>query len=342
MPGLKTMFRSATALALVLLPLCTGMLHAQDLHYTQFYHNPMHYNPARTGIFEGQWRAAAQYRSQWTSVPVSYSTFSASFDSKVLKRGTNMLALGLNLQHDRAGDAALTWTQGGVQVSAVHALGEQNAVSVGFGLAAAQRAFDISALKFKNQWTGEVFDPSLGTQEMFNQSSGISPTLSGGLNWYFQSADTRTRVDLGGGVMHLNQPKVTFEDNAAFRLPLRIALQGSANIQVNELLDVPVFALFQEMGPHNETMLGAGVRRILSTGPANFTAVTLSCAVRLDDALAPALQLERNNWTVGLSYDVNTSPFDVATNRRGGIEVAVIYRHVPVPPVKTFKACPIF
>ena len=336
------MYRIVPALVLTFLLASVSVMHAQDLHYSQFYHNPMHHNPALTGIFEGQWRAAAQYRSQWTSVPVSYSTFSAAFDNKVIRRGNNMLSAGFNLQHDRAGDAALTWTQGGLQVSAARALGEQHAVSVGFGFAAAQRAFDVSALKFQNQWTGEVFDPGQMTQENFNQSSGISPTISGGLNWHFQSTETRTRFDLGGGAFHLNKPKVSFEDNADFQLPLRIALQGSANIQMSEMLDLAVFGLAQEMGQNYETVVGVGVRRLLSTGPGNFTAVQLSFATRLEDAIIPALQLERNNWTVGLSYDVNISEFDVATNGRGGFELAVIYRHLPVPPVKTFKACPIF
>ncbi|MCC6412170.1 MAG: PorP/SprF family type IX secretion system membrane protein [Saprospiraceae bacterium] len=336
------MIRTVPALVLTVLLASAGVMHAQDLHYSQFYHNPMHHNPALTGIFEGQWRAAAQYRSQWTSVPVSYSTFSASFDNKVIRRGSNMLSVGLNLQHDQAGDAKLSWTQGGLQVSAAHALGERHAISVGFGLAAAQRSFDITALKFQNQWNGEVYDPNLATQENFNKNSGISPTLSAGLNWHFQAEETRTRFDLGAGAFHLNRPNVAFLDDNDVELPMRLAVQTNVLVQVGASSDLVFYGLQHIMGEATESILGLGVRQILSMGPGNFTAVQLSAGMREGDAIIPALQIERNNWTVGLSYDINTSEFDVATNGRGGFEVAVIYRHLPVPPVKTFKACPIF
>jgi hypothetical protein len=96
------------------------------------------------------------------------------------------------------------------------------------------------------------------------------------------------------------------------------------------------------MGAATETIAGGGIRQILTTGPGVDMAVQLSLALRFGDAWIPALQLEYNNWTVGVSYDYNTSPFDIATRSRGGIEIAVIYRNLPAPPMKTFKSCPIF
>jgi hypothetical protein len=62
----------------------------------------------------------------------------------------------------------------------------------------------------------------------------------------------------------------------------------------------------------------------------------------LGDALIPAVQYEYGDWTIGLSYDWNISDFDVATRGRGGFELAVLYRPLPVPPVKKFKSCPVF
>lgn len=84
---------------------------------------------------------------------------------------------------------------------------------------------------------------------------------------------------------------------------------------------------------------GGGVRLWLTPGQ---NAVQFTLATRLGDALIPALQYEFGDWTVGLSYDWNISDFEQATRGRGGYELAVIYRTVPAPAVKTFKSCPIF
>ena len=121
---------------------------------------------------------------------------------------------------------------------------------------------------------------------------------------------------------------------------MRITANLSGALEVAEQLDAVAFGALQQMSDARETLLGGGLR--LHLDPATATAVQVSIAARFGDAIIPAVQVERNNWTVGLSYDVNTSPFKVATGRRGGFELAVVYRNVPVPPVKTFKTCPIF
>lgn len=316
---------------------------AQDLHFSQFYHNPTHYNPALTGVFRGDWRAAGLYRSQWTSVPVSYRTFSGAFDWKALRLGANQLSVGLQLQHDKAGDAGLSWTQIGVTGSIAHALGEKQALSAGFGLALAQRTVDLSALKFKNQWTGEVYDPGLSSKENFPESSGFVPTISAGLNWHYEpSEDRRDRLDVGIGAFHLNKPAVNFRDNTDVELPWRTALNAQLMWQTNDITDVTVFALGQQMGKNREILFGGGVRRWLGAYGDLGTAVQFTLATRLGDALIPAFQLERGGWTLGLSYDWNYSKFDVATRGHGGVELAAVYRTTPPPPVKAFKVCPIF
>lgn len=312
--------------------------YTQDLHFSQFYHNPMHLNPAATGIFQGDLRVAALYRSQWTSVPVSYRTFSGAVDWKAIQRNTNLVALGFLLQQDKAGDAGLSWTQAGINGSVAHALGASQALSIGFGLALAQRSVDLSGLKFKNQWTGDVFDSALPTGEAFGKRSGVQPTFSAGLNWHYEPSDSRTHVDAGLGALHLNRPVISFLDDRAVRLPVRLTLTIQGALQIGETLDVVAFGLGQEMGSAREIIAGAGLRRVLSP----VTAIQFSLASRIGDAIIPAFQLEYNNWTAGLSYDWNTSAFDPATSGRGGIEIALVYHTIPAPPVKTFKACPIF
>ena len=85
----------------------------QDLHFSQYYLHPMDLSPAACGIFEGDLRISAAYRSQWRSVPVNYQTFMGSVDWKAFEKGNNLVSLGLLFDRDEAGDAGLSWLQNG-------------------------------------------------------------------------------------------------------------------------------------------------------------------------------------------------------------------------------------
>lgn len=316
--------------------------YAQDLHFSQFYHNPLNLTPAATGVHSGDVRASGLYRSQWTSVPVSYQTFAGSVDWKAINRGSNVIGIGFLLQHDQAGDAKLRWTQVGATLSVVHALGAQQGISAGFGMAFVQRSFDINGLTFQNQWTGDLFDHNLPSKEQFGRSSGIKPSFSAGLMWFMHANGSRNEVKVGIGAHHLNKPAINFSDDLSFRLPVRVTINAECSLQTSDLLDIVAFAAVQQLSTSREVIAGAGLRRILDANPGRALAVRATMALRAGDALIPAIQLERNNWVFGLSYDWNISKFDIATKGRGGFELAAVYQILPAPPVKSFKTCPVF
>lgn len=321
--------------------LVCGYVRGQDLHYAQFDLNPMQLNPAAAGVFQGDLRAALQYRSQWQQVPVAYKTYSGSFEWRIEQGRNSQFGLGLQLQQDKAGDAGLSWTQAGMNVSVGRIVFSNNLLAAGFGIALLQRKFDIGGLTFQNQWGGDYFNPDLPTGEHFNRTSGLAPSLSAGLLWHGRASQSRSEWTLSGGAAHLNRPVVSFDDTRN-RLPERLSFFGKAYAQINTLYDLVLLGEYQQMTKARETVLGAGVRRILSTGIANETSVQFTLSFRLHDALIPAIQVERNNWLAGISYDCNLSPFNTATRGRGGIEIAAIWRRIPVPPPKTIISCPPF
>lgn len=317
-------------------------LAAQDLHFSQNHFQPLYQNPAATAVFTGKYRAAAIHRAQWRTVPVNFQTTGASFDAKALARGTYNIGVGLLVQRDEAGDAALSWTQIGLSAAVAHALGESQAVSVGVSAGMAQRTFDISNLKFKNQWNGELFDASLPSKEAFQNSSKFRPTLAAGANYHFQKRGSRNQLDFGFAVSHLNRPVVSFRDDVAAKLPMRLTAGGLGYAQMSARQDLVAFANFSKMAKNQAVLLGAGYRFWLSNLTGRMVGLQLTGAFRLDDAIIPAVQIEFNGWTVGASYDLNISDFSVATGRRGGFELGALYRFVPVPPPSAFKVCPIF
>jgi type IX secretion system PorP/SprF family membrane protein len=316
-------------------------LSGQDLHFSQFYNQPQHVNPALTGVFAGEWRAGIQYRSQWETVPVQYRTGAAWADYKWLTQKRFLVSTGVLIQSDQAGDAGMTWTQGGANVSVAHALGANQALSAGFGVMLVQRRMDLSGLTFKNQWDGDVFNPALPSKETLPNSSDMAPSMSAGLNWHYEpGTTTRTRIDIGVGALHLNRPKVNFADAENFALPVRWTGSAQARVQVRDRVDAVGFGLYQRMSTAQEFIIGGGARAVLD--PANNMAAQFTLGWRAGDALIPAIQLEWGAWTAGLSYDWNISGFQAVTRGRGGVELALIYRQQPVQPPKTFKSCPIF
>ncbi len=300
----------------------------------------MHYSPALTGAFEGDIRAMGLMRGQWTSVPVSYQSLAAGADRVLWRKGLQALSAGLLLQGDRAGDAGLSWVQLGLSASASQRIGERQYVAVGFSGSKVQRQFDISRLKFSNQWTGDAFDPALPSRESFDQTSGLQPSLGAGLSWRIHSADYRSGAEVGLGAFHLNRPSVNFRDGAsALRLPVRWALSTQLTQAVSTSIDLVVVGGLWQMGTAGERLVGGGVRLWLR---AQETALRFTVSMRSGDAIIPAFQYEIGDWTLGVSYDWNISDFEVATRGRGGLEIAAVYRPITVPPIKVFKSCPIF
>ena len=88
------------------LALTFNSVQAQDIHFTQFTASPLIVNPAFTGAFSGQWRAAAIYRDQWRSVTSPFKTYAVSVDAPIINdlSHDDNLAAGLQLYNDRAGD----------------------------------------------------------------------------------------------------------------------------------------------------------------------------------------------------------------------------------------------
>ena len=63
---------------------------AQDIHFSQYSASPLTLNPALTANINGVFRAAANYRNQWFTIPTlnstaPYQTYQFSFDAPILR-----------------------------------------------------------------------------------------------------------------------------------------------------------------------------------------------------------------------------------------------------------------
>ncbi|GJM32978.1 MAG: hypothetical protein DHS20C18_19790 [Saprospiraceae bacterium] len=279
-------------------------------------------------------------------MPVPYNTISVSAEknlSKVLYNSPDCcppkgFSVGALFNYDVAGDANLSLTQLEISVAHTSWLGGGFTLTPGLMIGGGQRSFDPVNLFFDNQFNGKEFEPNSG-EENFEDETKFLFDISGGLNLHYQTCQSRTSFDIGTGIFHLNRPKANFYNDWEIRLPSRLSIYGLGIIQLTGKVDLLINALGQFQGPYTEVLLGGGGRFYLKPGSRpGRTAIDVGLGYRLEDAVILNAGLNYKMWQFGLSYDINTSGFERATNGNGGLEFSLGYIiHKPLPA----KVCPI-
>ena len=79
----------------------------QDIHFSQFSKSTFFLNSSLLGFQKNDYKATLQRRSQWKSVAIPFSTFTASIERKALFKNNS---LGIQFINDIAGDARFKTT----------------------------------------------------------------------------------------------------------------------------------------------------------------------------------------------------------------------------------------
>ncbi len=165
----------------------------QDIQYSQFYAAPLYLNPALVGT-AAQHRANFNYRDQWSAIPGTYVSYSASYDLNLEKSNSG---IGFLVSRDQAGAGGLaTTTIGGVyayNLKVNRNMAFRPAVGINYGM----RSVDVSKLKFGDQLlTGG--NTSVGSN-VFNDQVGYMDINAGGIFY-------GNEFYAGYSVYHLNSP----------------------------------------------------------------------------------------------------------------------------------------
>lgn len=350
-----TLKKTLLLLLIGLTSLCP--LLSQDIHYSQFYNAPLNLSPALTGIFRGDVRFMGNYRSQWRAVPVKYLTFTGAADMKFIRQTMRkgFFSGGVVFHYDQAGYSKLNLSHLGLNGSYTHRLGEKTYATAGAQLGFNQRAFKLDELTFNNQFDPGrgVYDPGLPTGEEFPNTNNFFIDFSAGFNLRLQShsdaelvdrLEKRSKLDLGVGIFHLNQPDQSFIEDAVVPLQMRFSPYAFGTLQLSKSIDFLLNFSGQFQNPYRELLISGGGKLHLNRSLGKQLAVQLTAGYRfsdIGDGFIPALEVNYNSWKVGISYDINVSDFNIATRRRGGPEVAVHYIITKVKPLPVFKICPL-
>lgn len=324
---------------------------AQDIHFSQFGNVPMHLSPALTGMFNGDIRFNSNYRSQWYDVPVTYRTAYFAGDMKfyTCEKRSHFFAGGLIFDYDWAGDGDLSTGRIALSGAYTRQMSQKNFLSLGVQLSAYQRSFDDTNLRFDEQWTGKFYNPFAPNGENFLSKSTFYADVSIGVNWHYQNTGgSRTRWDIGVGAFHLNTPNKNFWDEKNADLPARITVYGRGNIQLGRTIDGVLLGIGGFQGPHREYLVGGAIKKHLRMERTKELALMLGLSYRFNaegigvgDAIIPNVEMRHKAWNFGLSYDLNISDFNIATNSLGGPEFSIIYTFRK-PDIEFCATCPTY
>jgi type IX secretion system PorP/SprF family membrane protein len=301
----------------------------QDIHFSQFFETPLLRNPSLAGIFTGDYRVQGVYRDQWSSVTDGYRT--GSFNAEYKRQtgqGNNYITIGLQTLFDKAGTAGLTTTEVFPALNYHKSLSDEKNMylSVGFMGGWVEKTIDRSKVTTNNQFDGNAYNPSMGDGETFT-----IPTihyLDGSIGMSFNMGcgeDPENNLFLGAAVHHLNRPKNAFYQDAK-ELDIKYVFSGGLKFGLDDYSYFTLQADHTLQGRFQETVAGCLFSYKLGDDPdASPYTVHLGAFLRWQDALIPVVKLDMNGLSIALSYDVNISTLETASQGRGGVELSVAY-----------------
>lgn len=296
--------------------------YSQDIHWSQFDHNPVFQNPANVGRFHGDYRIHANLRDQWRNVTVPFQTFSISGEAKQIYKDFN---LGAILMNDVAGDGSFRTIEFMPSISYTYKLTPDSThlfrPGVQFGINF--RSFDATAFSFDNQWNGQQYDPSLSTNEVFQSERKTNFTWGLGAAYEFQKGK-RERIVTGIGLFNINRPNQGFFDDEVKR-DLRFNFFARAEYKIGIDWDILPSIQLNLQGKYRELILGSQARYILVDRLGVCRTIMGGIYMRSSDAFYLSAGMEYQNWWAGISYDINTSSLVPASRARGGIEFSLRY-----------------
>ncbi len=302
---------------------------AQDYNFSQFYELPLMRNPALAGIFDCNFRVKSVYRNQWQQVTVPYKTAGISAEMKFPAGNGNWHSLGAQVVYDVAGDSKLKR----IEVLPVYTfhleVAEENYLSMGMMAGPVNSQFDPSQLRWGDQFVNGQYSSANPTNQFIKNTSKNYLELATGIA-FSRPLGEMGSMYFGGSLYHANRPVVSFFPGSNDKLDRRLGLNAGLSVPAGPLNALTFYgdAFFQ--GGHQQQLLGGFYTFALTNqyfDDANKSSLHLGGVYRWNDAFIPVIKLDLNQFSVGLSYDVNTSKLKTASQSRGGFELTLSYRN---------------
>ena len=312
---------------------------SQDIHFSQFYYSPLSLNPAHTGHFDADWRISNNYRTQWSSIGTPYNTISLGFD-KIFRYHGQKISAGIYFINDKSGNVNLSVNKIFLSGSYITNINGHN-LQAGLQIGLVAKSFGLNA-SYPSQ-----FDNNIG--EFNNQLPSNETALNENLNYadvnlgfMWSKRFGRIVPEVGYTFFHINNPKEHFSDRDN-NLPIRHVFHAGTKINLNPIIFIKPRILYMNHKSAGDMIIGANFGYNLPVNAYKIKSIFMGPHIRTilqkTDAMIFAAGLNFENMDIGVSYDINVSSLNVATNNRGAFEISFIYRSKNYAPNKVAIPC---
>ncbi|RYD52410.1 MAG: type IX secretion system membrane protein PorP/SprF [Sphingobacteriales bacterium] len=338
----SSFFKKLTVLAGLLGAACSGS-YGQGIHFSQYYNAPLLVNPANTALLpDASYRVGVNYRQQWASIPVPYTTISGFGEFQLLRgiEGNNWLGIGVAFWDDKAGAGQLQQSRGDLFAAYHLQLGDVQMLSLGASVGTVQRKVDFTKFTFDQQWDGFSFDRDLSSGEPAEIRKTNYLDVGLGLN-YALFPNENFYLKMGVAASHLNQPTETFYDTT-HRVGLRLTGNVEAVIRASPTVILTPSVYFTTQQSAWEALYGS-LAQFRIGGDEAAGSFIVGAFHRWNDAAVGVVGYQWSNLRLTSSYDYTLSSLKPATGGRGAFEVSLLYQGTYKKDMRDSKfACPRF
>ncbi len=303
---------------------------AQDYHFTQYYASPMTTNPALTGWFNGDCRFSGSYREQWRAIgDYPYTTVAASFDRQH-RLYTEQINYGAVLINDKSGAVGLTSNSMILSGSYFKDLAG-NKLQGGLQIGVTSTSANSENMTFDSQFApGDdlMFNSDIASGEDLVPSKTFAD-INAGVLWSKQLSKNVIPV-VGLAVFHINQPNKSLygTKSADTRLALKTVVHAETKFLIGEKLQATPSIIYFRQNKASETLVGGTVE--YKIGMPFLSSLYGGGLFRYGmadnyDAAACIIGFKFGSIDLGISYDINVSHLQEATNNKGALEVSLRY-----------------
>lgn len=204
---------------------------SQDPIYSQFFNNPIYYNPAYVGISQGL-QIRLNYRKQWPNLPGEYNSYNLNLDM-ASRNLPGSGGIGLMIDKHTAGAGYYERLKVGIPISVRIALSEELLVQMGIMTSFVQKSLDWNSLIFMDQ-----LDPRFGNiyPSSFTPPSDAKVTypdfdIGLALRWFTSGYAGKEYIfTTGVAIQHAFRPNESFFDLES-PLARKIVITGDLIIQ---------------------------------------------------------------------------------------------------------------
>lgn len=321
-----------------ILLLFSGILaKGQDPVFSQFYNASMYLNPALAGL-EREVMAGINYRSQWQSIGVPFTTFQITYVHPIIKRGVRPIHLGgvgVSLLNDRTGENGEFNQLGALFTGAYNLhLNSYGTSFITFGLqgGVVQKTVNPGALQWSSQYdplTG--FDNSAGPGIWSESARTYYPLFNLGISWSMRRGKNysgrKVSVYQGLAISNLNRPDVSVFDDGADPIPITLKVHGGAEFAISAKASFAPHYLVQHQASEFQVNLGAFFAYYLTDPKTPMATMVLAGGwYRLNDAFILSAGMEIKAVRVIFSFDRNVHSLSRYFGNASAYELSLQWR----------------